>query len=83
VVGILDESDVLVAVTGDSGAFHWPVRDFMTNRLQTVYPTVRIEELLPVFAAGHVVIVTDEVNFYGLITRVDPISHLRRQHQQA
>lgn len=81
VVGILDESDLLVAVTSDAEAFRHPIRRFMTRRLQTVRPTAKIEELLPVFDAGHVVIVSDEENFFGLITRVDVVSYLRRQHQ--
>ena len=81
VVGILDESDLLLAVTGDAQAFRHPVRKFMTSRLQTVRPTARIEELLPIFDAGRIVIVSDDENFYGLITRVDVISYLRRQHQ--
>ena len=68
-------------VTSDAGAFRRPVREFMTTKLQTVRPQAPIEELLPVFDAGHVVIVSDEENFYGLITRVDVVSYLRRQHQ--
>jgi cystathionine beta-synthase len=81
VVGILDESDLLLAVTSDAEAFRHPVRKFMTSKLQTVRPTAKIEELLPVFDAGHVVIVADDDGFYGLITRVDVVSYLRRQHQ--
>jgi cystathionine beta-synthase len=81
VVGILDESDLLLAITGDADAFRQPVRRFMTRRLQTVRPTAKIEELLPVFDAGHVVIVADTDAFYGLITRVDVVSYLRRLHQ--
>ena len=81
VAGILDESDLLLALTSDAGAFRRPVREFMTTKLQTVRPTSPIEELLPVFDAGHVAIVSDEENFYGLITRVDVVSYLRRQHQ--
>ena len=81
VAGILDESDLLLAVTSDAEAFRRPVRKFMTTKLQTVSPQAPIEELLPVFDAGHVAIVTDDENFYGLITRVDVVSYLRRQHQ--
>ena len=83
VVGILDESDLLLAVTNDAEAFRCPVGRFMTRRLQTVRPTAKIEDLLPVFDAGHVAIVSDEDNFFGLITHVDVVSHLRRQHQPA
>ena len=80
VVGILDESDLLLATTGGDEAFRQPVRNFMTSRLQTVLPTAKIEELSPVFDAGHVAIVADDEAFYGLITRVDVVSYLRRQH---
>jgi cystathionine beta-synthase len=83
VTGILDESDLLLAVTGDDDAFRRPVREFMTTRLQTVRPQAAIAELLPIFDAGHVAIVADADNFYGLITRVDVVSYLRRQHHAA
>jgi cystathionine beta-synthase len=73
----------LFAVASGSEAFQQPVHRHMTRRLQTVPPAAAIEELLPIFDAGRVVIVADEDNFYGLITRVDVISHLRRQHQAA
>jgi cystathionine beta-synthase len=81
VVGILDESDLLLAVTSDAEAFRRPIRRFMTRRLQTVQPTAKIEELTRIFDAGLVAIVSDEETFYGLITRVDVVSYLRRQHQ--
>jgi cystathionine beta-synthase len=81
IVGILDESDLLLAVMADGGAFRRSVREFMSARLQTVPPKAPLAELLPVFDAGHVVIVADNDGFYGLITRVDVVSYLRRQHQ--
>jgi cystathionine beta-synthase len=83
VVGILDESDLLLAITNDVNAFRRPVREFMTSKLQTVRPQAAIAELLPIFNAGYVAIVADEENFHGLITRVDVVSYLRRQHQAA
>jgi cystathionine beta-synthase len=81
VVGILDESDLLLALMSDTGAFRRSVREFMTTKVQTVHPQAAIKELLPVFDAGHVAIVADDKGFYGLITRVDVVSYLRRQHQ--
>jgi cystathionine beta-synthase len=82
-IGLLDESDLLLAVTNEAEAFRQPVRRFMTRRLQTVQRTAKIEELLPVFDAGRVAIVTDRDEFLGLITRVDIVSYLRRQHTSA
>jgi cystathionine beta-synthase len=81
VTGILDESDLLLAVTSDATAFRRPVREFMTTKLQTIHPQAAIEELLPIFKAGYVAIVADDTGFYGLITQVDVVSYLRRQHQ--
>jgi cystathionine beta-synthase len=67
----------------NAGAFRRPVREFMTAKLQTIPPKAPLKELLPVFDAGHVAIVADDDGFYGLITRVDVVSYLRRQHQAA
>jgi len=79
IVGILDESDLLLAAVADAGVFQRPAREFMTTRLQTVSPRASIEELLPIFDAGRVAIVVDGRDFCGLITRVDVLSHLRRR----
>jgi cystathionine beta-synthase len=80
IVGILDESDVLLAAVGDAGVFGQPVKAFMTTKLQTVSPQSPLAELLSIFDAGRVPIVVDGKDFVGLITRVDVVSHLRRQH---
>ncbi len=81
VVGIIDESDILLAVTRDAAAFVRPVRDFMTTRLETIASQAKVEELLPIFRADRVAIVVDPADgaFYGLITRIDLINYLRRQ----
>jgi cystathionine beta-synthase len=81
IVGIIDESDLLLAIMADAGGFRRPVREFMTGKLQTIPPKAPLQELLPIFDAGHVAIVADDGGFYGLITRVDVVSYLRRQHQ--
>jgi cystathionine beta-synthase len=78
--GILDESDVLLALVGDAkGSAARPVSDFMTRRLETVRPSARPEDLLPVFRADRVAIVADENAFYGIITKIDLINWLRKQ----
>jgi cystathionine beta-synthase len=79
ILGILDESDLLLAVLSDAGAFRRPVREYMTTQVQTVPPAAPLDSLLPIFNAGLVVIVADVNGFYGLITRVDVVSYLRRQ----
>jgi cystathionine beta-synthase len=79
VVGILDESDLLLAVTRGHHRFREPVRGSMNARIETLSPSAPIDALFPVFAKDHVAIVMDGEKFLGLITRIDLLNHLRRQ----
>jgi cystathionine beta-synthase len=79
IVGLVDESDLLLAVSGHPAGFSQPVRQFMTTNLETVPPSATLERLQPIFEAGRVAIVADAAGFHGLITRVDVLNHLRRQ----
>jgi cystathionine beta-synthase len=79
IVGIIDESDLLLAVHANQQEFKRPVRDFMTTRLFTVPHTADLESLLPLFESGLVVIVCEGDKFYGLITRIDVLNYLRRK----
>ncbi len=79
VIGIIDESDLLLAVYDNEAAFRETVRSSMTSRLETVDASASLESLLPIFAQGHVVIVKHRGEFVGLITRIDLINHLRRR----
>lgn len=81
IVGLIDESDLLLAVYDNRNYFGYPVRDFMITRLEKVRPDASISSLLPVFRGDHVAIIADDSNFYGLITQVDLIDHLRRSMQ--
>ncbi len=79
VVGILDESDVLLAVFDDHGHFSEPVKSAMTPRIETIGAQAPLAELVAVFDKGHVAIVLESGRFVGLITRIDLINHLRRK----
>lgn len=79
VIGILDESDVLLAMTRNESDCKRPVSDFMTRRLETIAPTASINDLMPIFRADRVAIVADDDHFYGLITKIDLINYLRLQ----
>lgn len=79
VIGIIDESDVLLALTHDGEHLTRPVSDFMTRRLETIKPTASVNDLMPIFRADRVAIVADEKHFYGLITKIDLINYLRKQ----
>lgn len=78
VVGIIDESDILMAITSDPEALNKPVSAFMTRRLETLRPSASIEQLLPIFRSDRVAIVVDEQGrYHGLITKIDLIHYLR------
>ncbi|HEY6070077.1 MAG TPA: pyridoxal-phosphate dependent enzyme [Chthoniobacterales bacterium] len=82
-VGILDESDVLVKVHRDSTHFNDQVQNAMTDKLETLSPTAKINDLLKVFDRGRVAIVMDKDKFLGLITRTDLLGYLRRHMPKA
>ncbi|HEX7914830.1 pyridoxal-phosphate dependent enzyme [Rudaea sp.] len=81
IVGIVDESDVLLHVYGNEAKFRDPVSTAMVGKLQKLDVKSPIEALLPVFDAGHVAIVVDGDKFLGLITRIDLLNYLRRRVQ--
>jgi cystathionine beta-synthase len=80
-VGIVDESDVLLHVYGDEARFRDPVSTAMVSKLDRLDVKSPIEALLPVFDRGHVAIVMDGSRFLGLITRIDLLNYLRRRVQ--
>jgi len=80
VVGIIDESDILLAVAAEHSAFEDAVEQYMTRRLEKIKPTSQVGDLMPIFRADRVAIVEDESGRYmGLITKIDLINYLRRQ----
>lgn len=80
-VGIVDESDVLLHVYGDEARFRDPVSTAMVSKLDRLDMKSPIEALLPVFDRGQVAIITDGDVFLGLITRIDLLNYLRRRVQ--
>jgi len=78
-VGIVDESDVLIHVHADQSRFRDSVATAMITTLQKIDVHSPIEALLPVFDRGLVAIVMDGERFMGLITRIDLLNYLRRR----
>jgi cystathionine beta-synthase len=79
IVGIVDESDILLAVYNDESRFAEPVAIAMVRELESVQHTQPIDDLLPIFNRDHVAIVMNGDEFLGLITRVDLLNYLRRR----
>lgn len=80
IVGIIDESDILLSITDKSEtALRTPVENVMTCNLETVTPDAPLAAVVELLRKGLVAIVCDANAFYGLITRVDLINYLRRK----
>lgn len=77
--GIIDETDLLLAVTRHSNGFGLKVMDAMTNKVETVEVGQSVDELLPIFSRGHVGVVMDKGQFLGLITSIDLLNYLRKR----
>jgi len=77
-VGVIDESDLLLSVHAEAGRFRSPVCTAMTDAPQTLSSAASLAELEAVLDRGLVAIVADEAGFHGLITRFDLLNHLRR-----
>jgi cystathionine beta-synthase len=79
VIGLLDESDLLLHVEPDPARFRDVVTTAMTSRLETVPMTAPVACLHDIFDRNLVALVVDGPHFLGLLTRVDLLNHLRRR----
>jgi cystathionine beta-synthase len=79
IVGIIDESDLLMAVAESSSRFDDPVNTAMVSELTEIDVTAPVSELMPIFVRDFVAIVKSGSKFLGLITRVDLLNYLRRK----
>ncbi|QOY95840.1 pyridoxal-phosphate dependent enzyme [Massilia sp. UMI-21] len=77
-VGLIDESDLLLHVSGKGGDFSAPVSSTMSATLQTLAPGASMGHLREILDHGLTAVILDEDHFYGLITRYDLLNHLRR-----
>jgi cystathionine beta-synthase len=77
-VGIIDESDLLLKVDNDAAQFSSLVGATMTARLETLRPDASLQALRSTLDRGLTAVVSDGGVFHGLITRFDLLNHLRR-----
>jgi cystathionine beta-synthase len=77
-VGVIDESDLLLSVHADAARFRSAVSTAMTDAPKTLPPSASLVELEAVLDDGLVAIIADGSGFHGLITRFDLLNHLRR-----
>ena len=79
VVGLIDESDILLAVSGAEENFGQAVAEAMSTRLETVSSSTALRDLLPVFENDYVPLIVDGDQYHGLVTRIDFLNFLRRK----
>jgi cystathionine beta-synthase len=80
IVGIIDESDILLAALPNEANFKKTVDTVMSTRLTTVALNATLPDLLPIYAQGFIPIVIDaNGDFLGLVTKIDLLNHLRRK----
>lgn len=79
IVGLMDETDLLLAVLGNPTGFAIKVESVMNDKLVTIEVNRPDKELLPIFESGRVAIVVEKGRFLGLITPLDFLNHLRKQ----
>lgn len=77
-VGVLDETDLLLKMRDGAAHFRDAVSAAMSERPQTLAPGATLAELQQVLDRGLVAMVADATGFHGLITRFDLLNHLRR-----
>ncbi|AXA91090.1 pyridoxal-phosphate dependent enzyme [Massilia sp. YMA4] len=77
-VGIIDESDLLLKVENQPDHFASLVGATMTARLETLHPGDSVQALRSTLDRGLTAVVATQHTFYGLITRFDLLNHLRR-----
>ena len=78
IVGLIDESDILLGLFEDKDSFQMKVASVMVRNLETVAPDASIETIVELFKQDKVAIIADNDTFYGLITQIDLINHLRQ-----
>jgi len=82
VVGILDESDLLLHVYSAPERFKDSVETAMVTKVDVIAADAPIADLLPIFQRDHVAIVAEGGaggRFVGLITKIDLLNYLRQQ----
>ena len=79
IVGLIDESDILLGIYEDKDSFQMAVGEVMVKNLDTMPPSASIDDIVELFKQDKVAIIAEGDTFYGLITRIDLINHLRKQ----
>jgi cystathionine beta-synthase len=80
VAGIIDESDVLLALEDlDTKKFEEEVSKYMTANLEVLAPKNDLKDLIAILKKGYTAIIMDQKQFYGVVTKIDLLNYLKRK----
>ncbi len=78
-VGIVDESDLLVAALANGNAFDKVVSEVMSTKVETLPPSAPLADLVSLLDRGMIGVIVSQNALFGLVTRIDLVNYLRRR----
>ena len=76
-VGLIDEEDLLTHVFEQGGSFDGLAEDIMVKDLQTLGLGATQAQVMALLRQGFVVPIVEAGRFYGIITKIDLLNHMR------
>ena len=76
-VGLMDEEDLLAHVFEQRGSFEGLAEDIMAQDLRTLGLNASEAEVMALLQQGFVVPIVEAGRFYGIITKIDMLNHMR------
>ena len=83
ILGLIDETDLLMTVTGNPNGFTAEAGQVMSDKLVTLDVSRPMTDLLPIFEKGRIASIVEKGKFLGLITSIDLLNHLRKRTGKA
>lgn len=79
IIGLIDETDVLLAVVGNPAGFTIPAREAIRKTTAIIEHNQSLPELTAILEQGLVACVMKDGQFLGLITPIDFLNYLRKR----
>lgn len=82
-IGLVDEADILITLTGNPAGFELAVGQVMREKPETIEVSCSLDDLIPLLEHGRAICVMDDKQFLGLITPIDFLNYLRKRTGKA
>jgi cystathionine beta-synthase len=77
-IGIVDEDVLLRALLDDADAMKKPVKELMSVQVRSIDAQASLTKVAELLNAGGVAMIQHEGKFFGLVTKMDVVDHVRR-----